>query len=262
MEEGANLKNIIITKVLENEEIAPKIHKIKIERKNEFGEIKPGQFLHIKCGQEEGVLLRRPISISYTDETSITLIIRNAGKGTSLLCKSYVGQIWDVLGPLGNGFTIHEDYKKVMIVGGGIGVAPLLELTKELKRKEVTAFLGYRDNPFLIEDFEKYAEVRIATENGSIGHKGFVNELVVNAMKVEKPDILYTCGPEPMLVGIQKICNEHNVELQVSLEERMACGIGACLVCACKLKKDNGHRYAKTCKDGPVFSGDEVLFDE
>ncbi len=257
------MKKVIITKVLSNEEIASGIHKISIERKKGFGEILPGQFLHIKCGQEEGVLLRRPISVSYADEREISLIIRKAGRGTTLLCNSNIGQDWDILGPLGNGFTINEKYKKVMVVGGGIGVAPLLELTKGLKEKNTDVLLGYKEEPFLVEEFEKYASVSVTTENGSQGHKGFINELVVKQLKEQKPDMLYACGPEAMLKEIQTLCKEYNVESQISLEERMACGVGACLVCACKLKKDKtGHIYAKTCKDGPVFLGEEVIFGE
>lgn len=257
------MKKAIITKVLRNDEIAPGIHKIEIEKNEELCTVNPGQFLHIKCGQEEGLLLRRPISISYTDEERITLVIKNVGKGTMLLCKSKIGQEWDILGPLGNGFTINESDKKVMVVGGGIGVAPLLELTKRLKDKETTILLGFQGNPFLIEEFEKHGNVMVATEDGSMGYKGFVNDLVLKSITREKSDILYTCGPKPMLLGIQKLCREYNIQSQVSLEEKMACGVGACLVCACKLKNNNdGHSYAKTCKDGPVFSMDEVIFDE
>jgi len=257
------LKKTILAKVLSNVEIAPKIHKIELERKNEFGEIMPGQFLHIKCGQEAGTLLRRPISISHTDESKVRLIVRNAGKGSYLLCKSEIGQTFDVLGPLGNGFAVQENYNNILVVGGGIGIAPLVELVKRVSSREVTALLGYKDKPFMVEEFEKHAKVMIATEDGSSGHKGFINDLVKAKIQERKPDILYACGPGVMLKEIQNLCKQNGVVSQFSMEERMACGVGACLVCACKLQSSKeAHGYAKACKDGPVFSGDEVIFDE
>ena len=257
------MKKTILAKVLSNMEIAPNIHKIELERKIEFGEIMPGQFLHIKCSQETGPLLRRPISISYADESKVRLIIRNAGKGTSLLCKNEIGQSFDILGPLGNGFAVHENDNKILVVGGGIGIAPLLELVKRVSDKEVTALLGYKEKPFMVEEFERYAKVMIATEDGSHGHKGFINDLVKAKIQEGKPDILYACGPEAMLMGIRNLCLQYKVRSQFSMEERMACGVGACLVCACKIQSgEESHGYAKACKDGPVFSGDEVIFDE
>jgi len=258
------LKKNVYTKVLSNIEIAPNIHRIELERRSEFGDIIPGQFVHIKCGEEGGLLLRRPISISYFDDKKIGLVIRNAGKGTAILCSAKVGQTWDVLGPLGNGFTVQNHHKKIMIVGGGIGTAPLLELAKQVQDRDVTVLLGYKNVCFLTEEFMNYAKVvRVATEDGNEGHKGFVTELVIDEIRGQKPDVLYACGPEPMLKGIQSLCRQYDIRSQISVEERMACGVGACLVCACKLAKvEDGYKYSRACKDGPVFSGDEVIFDE
>ncbi|QEK13186.1 dihydroorotate dehydrogenase electron transfer subunit [Crassaminicella thermophila] len=257
------MKDRMFCKVLSNVEIAKDIHKLEIERIDGFGEIKPGQFLHIKCGGE-GLLLRRPISISYIEKDRIGLIIRRAGKGTKLLCDKKVGETLDVLGPLGNGFSIDDEVEKVIVIGGGIGTAPLLELVKSLKGKDIAVLLGYRDEPYLVDDFEQWVKgVKVATEDGSFGYKGYVTDLLEEEIKNNRVDIIYACGPEIMLKKVQDICNRYKKKSQLSIEERMACGVGACLVCTCKVKaEEKGVKYVRTCKDGPVFWGDEVMFHE
>lgn len=257
------MKDRLLCKVLSNVEIRQDIHKIEIERIDGFGEIQPGQFLHIKC-DAEGLLLRRPISISYVEKDRIGLIVRKAGKGTKLLCEKKIGEFLDVLGPLGNGFSIDDKTEKVIVIGGGIGTAPLLELVKSLKKKEIKVLLGYRDEPYLVKEFEQYAkEVKVATEDGSFGYKGYVTDLLDEEIKNNRADIIYACGPEVMLKKVQTICNEHKKKSQLSIEERMACGVGACLVCTCKVQaEEKGIKYVRTCKDGPVFWGDEVMFHE
>ena len=256
------MKKRILTEVLNNVEISAQIHKIELARSSEFGEIFPGQFLHIKC-MEEGMLLRRPISISYTSDKIIGVVIRKVGRGTELLCDSKVGQRWDVLGPLGNGFTVDEEHRKIMIIGGGIGSAPLLELAKEIRNRDVLVLLGYREKGLLEKEFEQYAPTMVATEDGSLGHKGLITELAQGEIERFKPDVIYACGPHPMLKWVQKVCKDLRIPSQLSIEERMACGVGACLVCACKLAREkDGYNYVKACKDGPVFRGDEVILDE
>ncbi|QZY57390.1 dihydroorotate dehydrogenase electron transfer subunit [Crassaminicella profunda] len=246
--------------MLENIEIAPSIHKIEMERVDGFGDIKPGQFLHIKCS--DAYLLRRPISISMVQKDRVGIVVRKAGEGTSLLCDRKKGEILDVLGPLGNGFTIDEG-KNVIVIGGGIGTAPLLELVKNLKEKQVTVLLGYKDTPYLVEAFKDYVkDVKVATEDGSAGYKGYVTDLLKTKLENDKVDIIYSCGPEIMLKKVQEIATEYKVKSQLSIEERMACGVGACLVCTCKVKSEDGVKHVRTCKDGPVFSGDEVMFHE
>ncbi|WP_129595753.1 dihydroorotate dehydrogenase electron transfer subunit [Anaerophilus nitritogenes] len=251
------MKKAVICKILKNKEIAKDIYEIFIEKKDVLIESKAGQFLHIKC-DHHGSLLRRPISISSVEDDSLRLVIRRAGKGTEEICTKKEGELLDVLGPLGNGFSIDE-FEKSIIIGGGIGVAPLLQVAKEINNKNTKILLGYRRDPYLVEEFEKYGEVEIATEDGSYGYRGYVVDLL-EKIEDEKIKRVYACGPEVMLKIVQKICKDKNISSQLSVEEKMACGVGTCLVCVCKLNKEK-NAYATTCKDGPVFDGDKIIFD-
>lgn len=220
---------------------------------------KPGQFIAMYC--EDGTkLLPRPISICGIDKQKGTLrvVYRIAGEGTRLFSKMKEGDSLEVMGPLGNGFT--QKNKKAIIVGGGIGIPPMLELARQLDCDK-TIVLGYRNELFLKEEFEQYAEVKVATEDGSFGVKG----TVIDAIKEAGVDgsILYACGPMPMLKALAEYADAHHMEAQISLEERMACGIGACLGCICKTKKKDHHtnvNNTRICKDGPVFDAKEVVF--
>ena len=222
-------------------------------------EAKPGQFIAMYC--EDGTkLLPRPISICGIDAEKGTLrvVYRIAGEGTRLFSEMKEGDALEVLGPLGNGFTMKEE--KAIIVGGGIGIPPMLELAKQLSC-EKTVVLGYRDELFLKDEFESYADVAVATEDGSCGTKG----TVIDAIKEAGVDgkVIYACGPMPMLKALAEYAEAHDMEAQISLEERMACGIGACLGCICKTKKKDHHTNVnnqRICKDGPVFDAKEVVF--
>lgn len=222
-------------------------------------EAKPGQFIAMYC--EDGTkLLPRPISICDIDAEKGTLrvVYRIAGEGTRLFSEMKEGDFLEVLGPLGNGFTMKEE--KAIIVGGGIGIPPMLELAKQLSC-EKTVVLGYRDELFLKDEFESYVDVAVATEDGSCGTKG----TVIDAIKEAGVDgkVIYACGPMPMLKALAEYAEAHDMEAQISLEERMACGIGACLGCICKTKKKDHHTNVnnqRICKDGPVFDAKEVVF--
>lgn len=222
-------------------------------------EAKPGQFIAMYC--EDGTkLLPRPISICGIDAENGTLrvVYRIAGEGTRLFSKMKEGDSLEVLGPLGNGFTMKE--KKAIIVGGGIGIPPMLELAKQLSC-EKTVVLGYRDELFLKEEFDACADVVVATEDGSCGTKGTVID-AINEANVDGA-VIYACGPMPMLKALAEYAEAHDMEAQISLEERMACGIGACLGCICKTKKKDHHTNVnnqRICKDGPVFDAKEVVF--
>lgn len=164
----------------------------------------------------------------------------------------------DILGPLGNGFMQRE--KKAILIGGGIGIPPMVELAKSLKDKcEVQIVAGYRDELFLIDELKSNGTLYIATEDGSTGTKG----TVIDAIKAEgiTGDVIYSCGPTPMLRAIKEYAKEAGIECQISLEEKMACGIGACLACVCKSKEKDHHTNVhnkRICKDGPVFLAEEV----
>ncbi len=222
-------------------------------------EARPGQFVAMYC--EDGTkLLPRPISICGIDAGAGTLrvVYRIAGEGTRMFSQMKAGDSLEVMGPLGNGFTMKD--KKAIIVGGGIGIPPMLELARQLSC-EKTVVLGYRDELFLKDEFDACADVVVATEDGSTGTKG----TVIDAIKAAQVngDIIYACGPMPMLKALAEYADAHGMEAQISLEERMACGIGACLGCICKTKEKDHHtnvNNARICKDGPVFDAKEVVF--
>ncbi len=219
---------------------------------------KPGQFAHILL---PGRTLRRPISICDTnpERGTLRLVFQIRGSGTAQLADYQKEQWLDVLAPLGNGFKLEDKNKKAVFVGGGIGVPPLLAAAK-FYGENATVALGFRNKTAVIleDDFKKTgADVRIATDDGSYGYHG----LVIDLIKDENPDIIYACGPTPMLKAVAKFAEEKGIECQISLEERMACGIGACLGCAVKLKDEDGNEYnGHVCKDGPVFDYRKVVY--
>lgn len=218
---------------------------------------KPGQFLSLYC-KEETRLLPRPISICEIDKElgNIHLVYRVVGKGTEEFSRLKASDTLKVLGPLGNGFTLEG--KKSIIIGGGIGIPPMLELAKQLKG-EKQIVLGYRDETFLNEEFAEYGKVYISTEDGSKGTKGNVIDAVI-ANNLDA-DIVFACGPIPMLKGIKDYVMKRGIKAQFSLEERMACGIGACLSCVCKTMEKDSHtnvHNSRICKEGPVFYAKDI----
>ena len=214
----------------------------------------PGQFLHVKCG--EGTLLRRPISICDRDNDCLRMVFEVKGEGTTWLAKRRAGEVLSVLGPLGHGYSFPEG--RVLVAGGGIGVPPMLYAARRAGADTV-ACLGFRtgERAILLEEFaDSCSEVHVATDDGSLGEKAFVAQLVEHALQ-NAGDIaaVFACGPRIMLKTVYDVCRRYQVPCQVSMEERMGCGIGACLVCACK---DSGGHYRHVCKDGPVFPAEEV----
>lgn len=216
-----------------------------------------GQFISLYC-EDGSRLLPRPISICEINQktNAIRIVYRVVGKGTDEFSRLVEGDKIDILGPLGNGFPIKD--KTALIIGGGIGIPPMLELSKQLPgKKEIV--LGYRDTLFLNQEFEAYGNVNIATEDGSVGTKGNVIDVIKE--KAIKADVLYACGPTPMLRAVKAYAEEIGLEAYLSLEEKMACGVGACLACVCKSKEVDDHSHVnnkRICKDGPVFLSTEV----
>lgn len=212
------------------------------------GEVSPGQFLHIGCG--EGLLLRRPISVCDAGGGLARIVFEIKGEGTKRLAAAKEGDELDVLGPLGKGFAAPEK-GRVLLVGGGLGSAPLLLAAK---RFDCDAALGFptASRVMLEDEFrERVGRLDIATDDGSYGFRGFVTELVKD--RLDGYAAVFACGPEPMLRALSKVCAGR--PLQVSMERRMGCGVGACLVCAVKLADGT---VARACKDGPVFDAREV----
>lgn len=218
----------------------------------------PGQFVSLYC-EEHSRLLPRPISICEIDKkrSAIRLVYRLAGEGTKEFSALQTDDEVKVLGPLGNGFPLEGEHP--IVIGGGIGVPPMLELAKSLSAK-ATIVLGYRDEQlFLKEQFEDYGQVEIATDNGSVGVHGTVVDVL--EQKQITGDVIYACGPKPMLAAVKRYAMEHEIKCYVSMEERMACGIGACLGCVCQTKEEDAHSHVhntRVCKDGPVFLAEEV----
>ena len=266
----------IKVKILTKEEVVPNIFLVKLLAPSVTQEALPGQFIHIKCSTDHYPLLRRPLSIHRIDKEKgeIYILFQVVGEGTKLLAQRKVGDNLDILGPMGNGFNIYPESKKIMIIGGGIGVAPLLALCEESIRqgKEVQVLIGALKKELVIgeESFKILgAKVDVATDDGSYQYKGLVTDLLERIIKEGwLADQVFACGPKPMLKKISEIALQANINCQVSLEERMACGIGACLGCVCKIKiKDKKedkikYEFKRICVDGPVFEGSEVVWDD
>ena len=212
---------------------------------------KAGQFVNIKCG--EGLLLRRPISVCDVNGTQLTVVFQVKGEGTQWLSQCQVGEELDVLGPLGHGYDIPDG--KVLVVGGGIGVPPMLYTAKCCR--EADACVGFRSekNAILLEELGAVCgKVIVTSDDGTIGAHGFVDALVRKALAEDSYAAVFACGPKPMLKSVSLAAKEGNTPCFVSMEERMGCGLGACLVCACSV----GGHYKHVCKDGPVFNAEEV----
>jgi len=226
----------------------------------------PGQIAHLYCG--EGTTLRRPISIADCDKASgiITFCYEVRGKGTKYLAELKKGDDIDILAPYGHGFSVDESAKKILLIGGGIGIYPLLTLAGVYKEK-ATALFGFRTENLInkISAFEGYgSSVKIITDDGSSGKKGLVTELLKEEIALGKIDIVYICGPKPMMKAAAAIAENAKIRCQVSMEEHMACGVGACLGCVCKTmfvendEKKEAHK--RVCVDGPVFESSEIIW--
>lgn len=242
--------------VLKNEEIASGIFDLWVENPTLSSIAKPGQFAHILV---PGKTLRRPISICDADKSCLRLVYQVKGEGTEILSQIKEGEYLDIIAPLGNGFDIKED-KRYCFIGGGIGVPPMLYASKMKEKPVVITGFRSKDLVILQSDFRKdNCELYLTTDDGTAGEKAFVTDVLKR--KLNDIDEVCACGPAPMLKAIAEICNDADVPCQISLEERMGCGIGACLVCACAVKRNDGTEdYVHVCKDGPVFDSKEVIF--
>jgi len=248
--------NVCNARLIKREEIAKGIFDFLVECPELAGKAQAGQFAHIAV---PGKTLRRPISICDATDTTLRIVFQIKGEGTKILSKTKVGEDINILAPLGHGFTIPKG-KKTAFVGGGIGVPPMLYSAKQASN--AVAILGFRNkNAIILEnDFRAVCDkVYVATDDGSYGIHGFTTDILKEI--IDDVDMVCSCGPTPMLKIVSQICAEHNKPCQVSLEERMGCGIGACLVCACKTLDENGNiEHSHVCKKGPVYNAEEVVW--
>ena len=282
-----------IAVVVDQNALGSGIYDLTLKTTNIAKAAKAGQFVSVYAN-DRSKLLPRPISLCGIDrdEDTIRLVYRVTGEntGTEEFSKLVMGDKIRILGPLGNGFTV-EPGKKAFLIGGGIGVPPMLQLAKDInsgvvqtsgtvdantqekgqteekqinvhgkKICDMNIIMGYRDeNTFLLDEFKEQADSFVATEEGSVGTKGNVIDAIKeNALEA---DVIYACGPMPMLRALKAYAMEHDMECYVSMEERMACGIGACLACVCKTKDKDAHSNVnnkRICKEGPVFNAKEV----
>ncbi|MTI60657.1 MAG: dihydroorotate dehydrogenase electron transfer subunit [Firmicutes bacterium] len=253
----------MLYKIVRNEQIGPDYFLLEVFAPHNYNRVRPGNFFHFKLSSQGfDPLLRRPLSIhdvNYQKKRWVFLY-RVVGRGTSILADFKEGTEVDILGPLGNSFTLTQN-KEVTLLGGGMGIAPIYYLLKQIyKDCRVNVFIGGNNKNEFMYLYNKISDlgvaVNYATIDGSSGLKGTV--LDIWKSKGIRGDYLYSCGPEPMLKEIQKIATKKNMSGEFSLEERMGCGIGVCLSCVCQTKSGN----KRVCKEGPVFSLEEVVFND
>lgn len=247
-----------ICRIIRNERMAEGIFDMRLESEKIAPLAGAGQFVHIVC---PGFTLRRPISVCSAGEGELRLIYEVRGRGTAALSKLLPGDTADILGPLGRGYPKLSGH--ILAVGGGIGAPPMLGLAKGAEK--ASAVLGFRSagKAILIPEFEKIcARVEVATDDGSLGYKGTVLPAVERVLGEENISAVCACGPTIMLKNLAALLEKREVPLYVSLEQRMGCGVGACLVCSVKIKTADGWKYERVCRDGPVFNAREVCWDE
>lgn len=258
--------NALITSI---ERVAPDIVRLSMLTPSIAQQARPGQFINLRTGQGFDPLLRRPFSIHQThDDGTVQIIFKVVGKGTAALAGLRAGQVVNLVGPLGNHFTINGD---MCLVGGGLGIAPLLFLVKEAQKcapsSKLRVILGARNREELFsmaDDFRRIGiNPHLATDDGSLGHHGLVTDLLPEALSDEPRWQVRTCGPFPMMQNVAAISRMKGWPCQVSLETTMACGISACLGCTVRASATNrnGSTYLHVCKDGPIFDEGDVLWN-
>ncbi len=255
----------IETVIAENKEIAKRIFKMKLKCEGaDLEHFVPGQFVNLAVPGHNELLLKRPISICSADaaQSTVTLIYQITGKGTEAFAALNAGTGISAILPIGKGFNLKSGDKKVFLVGGGVGIAPLLSVTQKWPDKDYTAFLGYKgaEYEYCLEDFKQVCkEVIVTSDDGTLGEKGIVTDALRNRLKEYNPDAVLTCGPLPMLKALKEILVPSHIPAQVSMEQRMCCGFGACSTCACGVETEEGLDYKKVCVEGPVFDLYEVV---
>lgn len=256
------MKETVLT-ITENSMIAKNIYRMKLSLLEDVGEINCGQFLALSLGVPD-MPLRRPFGICDYDSGSVTVCYQVVGKGTCYMAKMQIGTQLKAVLPLGNGFDL-TNAKRVALVGGGVGIFPLLSVMTAHPNKEYFSCLGFRSKDFICleEEFSKKSKLSVCTDDGSNGQRCNAVDLLFDLLEKENIDTVLSCGPTPMLRALKNRLEARgkSINCQLSLEERMGCGIGACLVCTCKINRAGGTERLRICKDGPVFDASEVDFE-
>ena len=259
----------ILAQLLKKEEIIKDVYKYSVIADEIVNIAKPGQFIEIRVSEQTEPFLRRPISIYNLDKENgiLEFIVQVKGKGTELLSRKEIGDKIDIIGPLGFGSFKFSQYEKIAIIGGGIGIFPLYELAKQAKEngKEVHGYLGFRNKEFVMleKEFQGVTDkLVITTDDGTYANKGFAIDYLKEDIEAEKYECIFACGPIPMLRAVKEYTDNRNINCQISLEEKMGCGLGVCLGCAVKTAKSPKEtpEYFHVCKGGPVFNAKDVEF--
>lgn len=256
-------------KIIENKEIAAGYFKIILSSKNISNKAIPGQFVHVKVSDTLKPILRRPFSFHKIRKDYFEIIYHIVGGGTRVLSTRKPGEFLDVIGPLGSGFKIIKS-KTAVLIGGGCGSAPLFALEEELKKQKIDSrfFMGAKTKDLLLcqSDFARLkTKIYKSTDDGSCGEQCTALDLYVSSFEKIHPkkSVIYACGPHAMLKAVSKMAVKKNIPCQISLEEHMACGVGACLGCTVKIQtmEKNNFIYKRVCKDGPVFDAKEIIWE-
>lgn len=257
--------NLEKARVLDNQKILPQFWQLDLYAPKAAAMAQAGQFVMLQTTPYAEPFLKRPMSLNRInpEEGVLRIIYQIVGRGTKILTAIPTGGEIELIGPQGNGWKIQEGCQKALLVGGGAGIAPLLQLAINLTEKEtkLDVLLGGSANDAIFnhQEFSQMASISVATMDGSWGHKGFVTDLLPQTPDY---DMVYVCGPNPLMEKVALWAGQTGQACQVSLEERMGCGIGTCMGCVCKIKsKDGSIAYKRVCTDGPVFDGEEVIFN-
>lgn len=255
-------------RVLAKDQLAPGIFRLKLFCDEIASSCRPGQFVHVACGEGRDFVLRRPFSIHRKDGGgAFEILFQVVGKGTKALSTVQPREVLSLVGPLGNGFSVDDSVRKVILVSGGMGIAPLIFLIDELLsgKPRICVLFGTSNRERLLYSIDLKRLVRkllIATDDGSCGYKGPVVDLLSDAIGEFAPERIYACGPEAMLHKVADVCAEHKIPTQVCLERQMGCGVGACLSCVCKVKQDRKEIFKRVCIDGPVFAAEDIIWED
>lgn len=250
-------------KIIENREMGKDNYLLKVKIEGGFIMPKAGQFYLLKC-RDESMILKRAISLHYADEDRriLEFVYKINGKGTKEISKYKKDEYINIQGPLGMGFSTETENKTAVIIGGGIGLAPLKQLIEDIKSKNKIIFIAGGKDKEALEILKNFnindIDLKICSDDGSVGEKALVTDLLKKYLENEKADIVYTCGPHIMMERIMEITQKNNIKCEVSLEERMACGVKACVGCSIKTKAG----MKKVCHDGPVFNSDIILISD